>query len=336
MYVKQISCIKPGHRHILHIARPCLTIHHPESNHMHNDNKTLPALHHSRIVAFTVLHAFAVYACLYHVPRAHPYTLWFAVCLYVFGGFGVTIGLHRLWSHRSFQACTALRAVLLCASSVANQGSITHWVRDHRVHHRHSETTADPHDATRGLFFSHIGWLLVRKHPQVIEAGRAIDMSDVLSDPVVQFENRFYTPMVLLWCFVIPAVVPWWCWGERLCTAFLIAGALRLVLLLHVTWCVNSFAHAYGTRPYSRNRRGPAENPFVAVVSFGEGWHDWHHAFPHDYACSETNGVWNPSKWVIDGCAMMGWVWGRKRATEVWTIRKKRWKDTSTQQAREV
>lgn len=297
---------------------------------------TVPSFNHPRILAFTILHTLALFALLFHVPRAHAYTLWFAIALYVFGGFGVTIGLHRLWSHRSFQACTPLRAVLLCASSVANQGSIAHWVRDHRVHHRHSETTSDPHDATRGLFFSHIGWLLLRKPPQVIEAGKAIDMSDILSDPVVQFENQFYTPMVMLWCFGIPTVVPWWCWGERLWTAFLVAGVLRLVSLWHATWCVNSFAHAYGTRPYSRNQRGPAENPFVAVVSLGEGWHDWHHAFPYDYACSETNREWNPSKWVIDGCANMGWAWGRKRGTGVWAMRKGRWAPLTKTAAREV
>ena len=284
-------------------------------------------LNHPRILIFTVIHALALAGLCVHVPTAHRYTLWFAAALYGFGGFGVTIGLHRLWAHRSFEAALPIRALLMCASSVANQGSIVHWVRDHRVHHRYSETAADPHDATRGLFFSHIGWLLVRKRPEVIAAGNKVDMSDVLADPVVQFESRYYNTMVTTCCFVLPTLIPWWGWGERPWTAFLVAGILRMVLLWHATWCVNSLAHTFGQRPYSRALRGPAENPLVSVVSLGEGWHDWHHAFPYDYACSETGWVFNPSKWVIDGWAWLGWVWGRKRGVGVWERRRERMRE---------
>ena len=283
----------------------------------------------SKVVSFFLIHCLASVALCVYVQVAHWKTIWFAILLYVIGAFGVTIGLHRLWSHRSFKAVLPLRVILLCASSIANQGSIIHWVRDHRVHHRYAETVADPHDATRGLFFSHIGWLLVYKDQAVIDAGLEMDLSDVLADPVVQFECKYYHLLVLLFCFVLPTIIPWYIWGESLCTAFMVAGVLRLVLLLHATWCVNSLAHTYGTRPYSNTSRGPAENMLVSILSMGEGWHDWHHAYPYDYACSERGYVFNPSKWVIDGFAKIGWVWDRKRGTRAWERRQSKRLSTS-------
>ena len=274
-----------------------------------------------KLVILLAIHCLAIAALYKYVRIAQWKTICFAVLLYVLGGFGVTVGLHRLWSHRSFKAALPFRILLMCASSLANQGSIVHWVRDHRVHHRYAETVADPHDATQGLFFSHIGWLLVEKHPEVINAGHKIDMSDMLVDPVVQFESKYYHLLVPTFCFILPTIIPWTLWGESLCTAFMVAGVLRLVLLLHATWCVNSLAHTFGKRPYSKATRGPAENMLVSIMSLGEGWHDWHHAYPYDYACSETDYVFNPSKWLIDGCAKMGWVWDRKRGTRAWERR---------------
>lgn len=96
-------------------------------------------------------------------------TLLFAFILWPISGLGITGGVHRLWAHRSYEAHWSVRFFLMLANSIANQGSIFHWARDHRVHHKHSETDADPHNATRGFFYAHIGWLLVKKHPDVME-----------------------------------------------------------------------------------------------------------------------------------------------------------------------
>lgn len=100
----------------------------------------------------------------------------FALFMFFITTLGIGAGAHRLWSHRSYKAREPLRLFLMMANSVANQGSILHWCRDHRVHHRHSETTADPHDATRGMFFAHMGWLFLEKHPKVIEAGKDVGL----------------------------------------------------------------------------------------------------------------------------------------------------------------
>merc|ERR1712194_187220 len=100
-----------------------------------------------------------------------------------------------------------------------------------------------------------------------------------------------------------------------------VAGALRYAIVLHFTWCVNSAAHLYGDHPYDPLSY-PGENPFVSFVAVGEGWHNWHHKYPFDYAASEfgISSQYNPSKLVIDTCAFMGLVWNRKRATASWRL----------------
>ena len=106
------------------------------------------------------------------------------------GGLGVTAGAHRLWSHRSYKARLALRLFLACCFSIAGQNDLLTWCRDHRVHHKFAETDSDPHNSRRGFFFAHVGWLLTRKHPSVIEDGKKLDLSDLIADPVVRYHQR--------------------------------------------------------------------------------------------------------------------------------------------------
>ena len=103
---------------------------------------------------------------------------------------GITAGAHRLWAHRAYKARFPTRVFLSIVQTMAFQNHIYEWARDHRVHHKYSETDADPHNATRGFFFSHVGWLLCRKHPEVIRKGRAISCEDLLRDPVVRFQKK--------------------------------------------------------------------------------------------------------------------------------------------------
>ena len=137
-----------------------------------------------------VLHVMALYG-IYLIPGANPRTwLWTWLCHFI-GGLGVTVGVHRLWSHRSFKATWPLRLALMIFNCIAAQNDIFEWARDHRVHHKYSETDADPHNATRGFFFSHVGWLMVRKHPDVIKKGKQIDLSDLYEDKIVMFQRRY-------------------------------------------------------------------------------------------------------------------------------------------------
>lgn len=103
---------------------------------------------------------------------------------------GITAGAHRLWAHRTYKAKLPLQIILMIFNSIAFQNTAIHWVRDHRLHHKHSDTDADPHNATRGFFYSHMGWLLVKKHEDVHKCGKQLDLSDIYNNPVLRFQKR--------------------------------------------------------------------------------------------------------------------------------------------------
>jgi len=252
-------------------------------------------------------------------------TLIWAFFLWPVSGFGITVGVHRLWSHRSYEAALPVRIFLMLCNSIANQGTIYHWARDHRVHHKFSETDADPHNATRGFFFAHMGWLFIKKHPDVVTSGRELDFTDLMEDATVMFQKKLDPWFALYMCYVMPAQVASHYWGENYWNALWVAGALRYCAVLHFTWFVNSAAHLYGDHPYDVLSY-PAENPIVSFFSVGEGWHNWHHKYPFDYAASEfgVSSQFNPSKLFIDACAAVGLVWGRKRTSVAWTLGKAR------------
>ena len=142
-------------------------------------------------VAFqSALHIMALYG-IYLIPAANPRTWIWTWVYYICGVLGVTSGAHRLWAHRSYKATWPLRLLLMLFNSTAAQNSIFDWVRDHRVHHKYSETDADPHNAKRGFFFAHVGWLLMKKHPDVIAKGQQSDLTDLYSDKIVMFQKRY-------------------------------------------------------------------------------------------------------------------------------------------------
>lgn len=238
---------------------------------------------------------------------------------------GIIIGAHRLWSHRSFEAALPLRIVLMICNSIANEGTIYRWCRDHKIHHRFVDTVADPHNSSRGFFFSHIGWLIIKKHPATIREGQKLDMSDLLEDCVVRFQKKCDPWWNIYWCFFFPAQVSMYFFNDTFWNGFLVPGALRYLWTMHCTWLVNSAAHYFGDHPYDTTSH-PTENPIVSMLSFGEGWHSFHHHFPFDYAASEFGvaSQFNPAKLIIDACARVGLVWGRKRATRSWALRRKR------------
>lgn len=173
-----------------------------------------------------------------------------AIFLGMFAALGVTAGAHRLWAHRSYKATWQLRLLLIILQTISFQNHVYEWVRDHRVHHKFTDTDADPHNSKRGFFFSHMGWLMIKKHKDVRLRGKTVDLSDLEKDPLVVWQRRLYLILMPLLCFVMPTVVPWYFWKEDLYTAWYICAIFRYVLSLHFTWLVNSAAHIYGTRPY--------------------------------------------------------------------------------------
>ncbi|OWR48667.1 Desaturase [Danaus plexippus plexippus] len=227
---------------------------------------------------------------------------------------GITIGAHRLWSHRTFKATPLLKTILMIFQTLAGQNSIFTWCRDHRLHHRYSDTDADPHNAKRGFFFSHIGWLLCKKHPYVKELGKRIDMSDLQNDWMIMAQKKYYYYLYLIFAVIIPVSVPYYYFGESLKNSLLVCYFARYVFQLNGTWLVNSAAHLYGTRPYDKKLQ-PVESWFVSFISFGEGWHNYHHAFPWDYKAAELSMHFNQSAKFIRIFEKLGLAYDLKTAS---------------------
>ena len=225
---------------------------------------------------------------------------------------GITIGVHRLWSHKAFKAKLPLRVLLMLCNSVCNEGSIYWWCRDHIMHHKYSDTDADPYNSNRGLFFSHMGWVCMDKHQKLLDKSKEHDFSHLLKDRVVLFQYKLDPFLRYFMCFVLPTIYGHICYQDWKIGLF-IFGFLRWIITLHSTWTVNSFAHYAGSRQYNDNIK-PTNNWLVSIASGGEGWHNYHHCFPSDYTCAEQNAIfeYNPSKIIIDLFALFGQVYDRK------------------------
>ncbi|EDW53492.1 GM12172 [Drosophila sechellia] len=287
-----------------------------------------------KVIQISLLHIVAGICLLtYPLRELNPYTTIWSFFVGGVAGFGVTAGAHRFWTHKSYKANTVLRSILMVCYCVAGQNTLYDWVRDHRVHHKYSETDADPHNANRGFFFSHVGWLMMLKHPEVLRRGRQIDMSDILADPVVRFHQKFFIPLKTFFCFILPTVIPVYCWGETWTLAFIQQCLFRYVSSLNFTWSVNSAAHLWGSRPYdnptlqtyltdlvlssSPGRIMPSENIYVSLLAMGEGWHNYHHVFPWDYKAAELgNYTVNFTTMVLDAFHQLGWAWNMKQPSK--------------------
>uniref|UniRef100_A0A1B0CZP4 Fatty acid desaturase domain-containing protein n=1 Tax=Phlebotomus papatasi TaxID=29031 RepID=A0A1B0CZP4_PHLPP len=231
------------------------------------------------------------------------------------GGIGLTVGGHRYFTHRTFKANKIMRRVLMFLFVLNGQNSLWEWVRDHRQHHKYSDTDADPHNASRGFFFSHVGWLMSKKHPKVIEIGKGIDMSDIEADSWIMFQKKYFLLIYSLISIVVPTIIPILLWNEDPIRSFIVCYVTRTTIGLNFTWFVNSLAHLYGTRPYDKTIL-PVQSRFVSFCVLGEGWHNYHHAFPWDYKISEYGHPHNFAATIIEYCAKKGWAYDLKSATE--------------------
>ncbi len=215
--------------------------------------------------------------------------------LYVLIGFGVTIGYHRLLSHRSFETGPAVKGVLLVLGAMAMPARPIDFAAYHLEHHAHSDREGDPHSPREGLLHAHVGWMLGRR-----AADRERYCRHLLDDPVVTFVQR-----TTLWWFglglLLPALIDGW-------RGFLWGGLVRMALQNHATFSVNSICHAFGRRPFA-TRDQSRNNWLIALWSLGEGWHNNHHAFPS----SASHGIgWrqlDPSALVIRALAACGLAW---------------------------
>ena len=219
----------------------------------------------------------------------------------VWTGISITAGYHRLLSHRAYKAHPVVKNFLLLGSTFAVQGSAFDWVSGHRSHHRHvDDRLEDPYSAKRGFFFSHMGWML-RNYP----SGKFDykNIPDLLKDRTLQIQHKYYGLWVAALNIGVVAAIGWLLgdvWGT-----LIIVGLLRLVLTHHFTFFINSLCHMFGNRPYTDTNTA-RDNFILAIFTWGEGYHNYHHFFQYDY----RNGVkwwqYDPTKWLIAGLSKIG------------------------------
>jgi len=219
-----------------------------------------------------------------------------------FCNLSITAGYHRLWSHKAYNAHPALRFIFALGGAFALQNSALHWSSDHRVHHRHVDNNdKDPYSAKRGFWYSHIGWML--RHYQSSACNEYSNCRDLQKDNVVMWQHNHYVPLALLMNIGIPVLLGV-IYGDII-GMLLMVGAVRLVLSHHTTFFINSLAHIWGSQPYTEKNTA-RDNGILAVFTFGEGYHNYHHIFENDY----RNGIYwwqyDPTKWFIKSCSWFG------------------------------
>jgi stearoyl-CoA desaturase (Delta-9 desaturase) len=224
---------------------------------------------------------------------------------FVSTGFGVTVGFHRLFTHRSFKTKPAVRTTLAILGSAAIEGPIISWVADHRKHHAFSDREGDPHSphvdhgvgwsgALRGLFHAHVGWLFI--HTQ--RGLKSRYAPDLLDDPTIRWIDRTFVLWVILG-LVAPFFLGWLIGGSLVAglTGMLWGGLVRLLVLHHVTYSINSICHFFGRQRF--NTGDESRNVFwLAPFTFGEAWHNNHHAFP-------TSAFHGMRRWELDPSAIV-------------------------------
>lgn len=233
---------------------------------------------------------------------------WFQLILFliffVATGLSITLGYHRLYSHQTFKATLPVRLLTLLFGAAAFENSALIWAADHRRHHKFSDEDEDPYDISKGFFHAHIGWILFRYPPET-----SLDwVKDLQEDRLVMWQHRRYVPIAIVMAFVLPAALGW-CYGGTWSAlgAFLLAGVARVVFVHHMTFFINSLCHTIGRQPYS-SRCSARDSALMAWFTFGEGYHNFHHEFQHDYRNGVKPWQFDPTKWSIWLLARLGLV----------------------------
>ncbi|MGJ3241877.1 MAG: fatty acid desaturase [Opitutales bacterium] len=249
------------------------------------------------------------FIAIYHLlviallPFAVAAFSWKAVPLflvtYVIGGLSITAGYHRLFAHRSYQANAFYEWAVLISSMLAFQWTALAWSHDHRLHHNHVDTDKDPYSIKKGFWYAHVLWLFNYKRDIQDHLVR-----DLLKNPRVMFQHKYYLPLAIAVNFGVWGLG---CLFMEPVTALYFGVVLRIFAIHHSTWFINSLAHTIGSKTYARELSA-VDNALLALVTFGEGYHNYHHAFASDY----RNGVrwyhFDPTKWLVWTASRLGLV----------------------------
>lgn len=226
--------------------------------------------------------------------------LWLTLCM-----LSTTGGYHRLFAHRTYRGAAPLRLFYLLFGAAGGQASVLNWASDHRTHHARTDTDEDPYNIGRGFWWAHVGWLLYRS-----PGSDRSNVNDLMADPLVRFQDRHYLSLLLGMGFLVPTLLAS-IWGDAM-GGLLVAGFLRLLVQYHSTFSINSVAHLIGRRPYST--AVSARDSFItAILTLGEGYHNYHHRFPGDYRNGIRYFQFDPTKWWIWLMSKIGMSWGLKR-----------------------
>lgn len=219
---------------------------------------------------------------------------------FVATGLSITLGYHRLFSHLTFKASWPVRLLTLLFGAAAFENSALMWAADHRRHHRFVDHDEDPYDISKGFFHAHIGWILFRYPPDT----SLVWAKDLQKDRLVVWQHRSYVPLAIFVGFLLPTFLGWVTGGgPGAMGGFLLAGVTRTVLVHHMTFFINSLCHTVGRQPYS-SRCTARDSALMAWLTFGEGYHNFHHEFQHDYRNGVRPWDFDPTKWCI-------WLLGR-------------------------
>lgn len=214
-----------------------------------------------------------------------------SIVLFTLCGFSITGGYHRLFSHRSYRTHPIVEAFVLFFGAMAVQSSAFRWSYDHRLHHAHVDTDEDPYSIKKGFWYAHFLWMLEK--PSEIDTKV---VSDLAKNKMVQLQHK-YIKLLMIGTNVLAFFLVGWMFNDYM-GAFLIAVWLRMFVLHHFTWFINSLAHTWGDKPFSQEQSA-VNNYVISLVTFGEGYHNYHHTFANDY----RNGVrwyhFDPTKWII-------------------------------------
>jgi stearoyl-CoA desaturase (delta-9 desaturase) len=249
------------------------------------------------LLTFSILISYLVFSNTYTSSQIMSISLFGAVFA-VLTNLSITMGYHRLFSHKSYEAHPILQGFLLLIGAGAFQGSALKWSSDHRIHHRFEDTDKDPYNIHRGFWHAHMGWMM--KHETVSLPISAVDLE---KNKLVALQHKYYG----FWSFgvgyIFPMLIGMWM-GNALLGLFL-AGGLRIFLTQQSTFFVNSLSHMHGKTTYSKEKTA-RDSILVAVLTHGEGYHNFHHKFQFDY----RNGIrwyhWDPTKWSIQMANLFG------------------------------
>ncbi len=238
--------------------------------------------------------------------------------MWLLTGVGITCGYHRYYAHRTHECNRFVQFLYLIGGASAVQNSVINWASDHRYHHRYTDKNGDPYNIKEGGLYAHLGWITYKecRDPEV----RFKNIPDLLKDPLVMWQHKYYLPIIALVSFGLPTLVG--LMDGRPLGGLLWGGFLRVVIVHHMTFFINSLAHIVGTQPYSLDNTG-RDNWFLGPFTFGEGYHNFHHKFQADYRNGVKWYAFDLGKWLLGVLSRIGWAWNLRRAPEALILKAK-------------